>query len=397
MHYLIQKIFKANKLIVLTAVIFEKLIPFMVSFYFIKFMSDFTFGEWVIYLQLSFIGQSLLFTSLEIEFNNTFKPSEKHSINNLGILLISGLIFSIIAVISTESLSIIRIGLLLISLFSLGISSFILNMLRFENQHQKYLLSSTIRLILFVSLLLLNKYNITLNYILSVYIFSNITVLIINRKRVSFKLQRLNLQSTFKITLYAGLTMFVGGIEKISGVLSTEEVAKIAYIMAFIQVPSVLVEATKKYFIPLIYKDLVSLGRYSRETKKTIFPYLIGIVIVQLFGPYLVFLVIDFIGGIKDTMLSNDFFPSLFILNIGITIYNLYHFINPKFFYFKKTGRLVLIFTFVISVFYISNYFITTQKIEHIAIIKSSILILVVFLSYLFQPKKLWKKNIISV
>ena len=343
---------KFNETLLFTTigVLFEKILPLLISFIFINKIDDVQYGLWIICFQFFLIINSSITTPLTLNFNKYFFASTSKKIHIAEarlIILIFLLSFAVLLLVPNISLLIACLVTVMIgcSVFS----SLIFNYLRYSEQNLKYALYSGIRFFLFFFCLISLGFDdeIEINEILQSFIISNSLPFIgfIKCFKITFKSKDFK-NEFLKLSFYGVTTFFLSGIDRaVLGFYSFDlvSIATIGYAGTIANVPSMLTETLKKYLSPLFFRDFTLKGFYSNKTIKSTTVFFIGLTLVQLILPIVFFFILKKTELIKNSLVTTDFISLIIVFSLSMAIYNLYHFLNPILFYKNKSEKLIVV------------------------------------------------------
>ena len=369
---LIIKNLNRNLIFIGLAVFFEKILIFLISFVFVHFIKDEVFGLWILYFQLILIGYSIIFSPLEINFNiNFFKNTDRPVIYNTKLIVSLLIAYSFFLQFYTNNIT--ELILIIISICAFGFCNYILNYFRFENLNIKYLKFTFVKFLFFCFFLFMARNNITINHLLILFILSNILIIVLNFSKLSFSSRTLKSWNFLMLSIYGGITLIVSALDKLSFSkfnLSLEDLATLGYALSFCSIPVILLEVVKKYFTPIIFNDLNKNKSYSRIIVKKLSYSLIALTIFQFLFPFIVFLIFKKFNFLKISLITNDFLQIMMFLNIGLSIFNIYHFINPIFFYFEKSKYLSFILLISGLIYLTLNTILNTNSVLDFSVTK---------------------------
>lgn len=379
-------------------VLFEKALPFILTFFFIKKIDDQEYGLWVLYFQFVLIFSSTIISPVQLFFNREFRNtySDRLNIYNSHIILPTLLFFLAVLFIFYD-VALVHSALCLFTIISLTLNNLLFNYLRFKGKNLTYFIFSLFRffcfnIILISSVFYYNK--IDINSLFIAYIVSNMIVIFFFKKIVVLKTKKYKIHEFIKLCIYGLLTLSLGGIDKLvllNTNLTIMDLAVLGYALVFANSTSIVVEAFKKYFSPIYFKDFNDFGFYSNETIKKTLRANIFLGFFQISFPFLLFFIIDFFDFSKDSLIGPDFFFLLFLLSFSLFVHNIYHFINPFLFYINKSHYLsigIFIIAFLFTVIVVNIEELNLIKVSFVKIMSSIVLILICFISMKFLKFK---------
>jgi len=396
-----QNIEHKNMLYILFGVLFEKAFPFILGFLFIKSISNLEYGLWVLYFQVVLIFASTFISPLQLFFNREFKKAKYKKLKIYNFHLAAPIvIFLLLLFLIIYDVSIIHIVLCLFTIITLILNNLLFNYLRFSQENFRYLKFSLIRFICFVTFLIsfvVYKNKILIEDLFIALIVSNLIVVIALKGVLKIEKGNYKVQEFIKLCLYGLLTLSLGGLDKIiltKTNLNLMDLAILGYALVFVNSTSIMLEAIKKYFSPIYFKDFNELDYYSPSAIKKTIKANIFLGIFQIVFPFLLFFLLDFLQLTKESLIAPEFFLLILLLSISLSIHNIYHFINPYLFYINKSQYLSLIIItagIFFSICILSIEQLNLIKLSSIKIISSFILI---SLSYLFLKFQKQRRNV---
>lgn len=334
-------------------VIFEKMIPLIISFLFISEIEVEVYGRFAVYYQAIIIAAGAISASVIQDFNNNYLQSS----NNIEIkdpytgLVIGFLILIIgwlIDVLQTEHLlRVIAIAILA------PINLIIFNFQRFKNKEYLYFSYTLLRVGIFLfALILFLEENLNLAELLDSIIILNALPILFYFKRIKIKWSGVILKKeNFLVSIYGLTTLFLFGAEKmfmeIAG-YNLEEIAAISYSLAIINASAILIEGAKKQLGPNIYYDLQNDGVYSNRLLKSLRYYFVFLAFCIILTPLILIPTLKALNLFQSNLSIGNY--SFIILIVNQIIFSIYHFINPYLFFWKKT--FVLIITQITSIIF---------------------------------------------
>jgi O-antigen/teichoic acid export membrane protein len=124
-----------------------------------------------------------------------------------------------------------------------------------------------------------------------------------------------------------------------------------SFIYSLTNTPTIIVEALKKTMNPIMYKELSEQDKLTPKTKKRIYLVLLVLFLVQMTLPVIVYSVLKYLNLINKAFTGPESYAYIYILSIGFFFQGIYHFINPYYFYYKKSGQLLVIQLVCIAVY----------------------------------------------
>lgn len=339
-----------NILYIFLGVFFEKTLPLLIALFFISYISDAEYGLWIIYFQIILIFSSTIISPLQTFFNRNFYTTsdKKLVIYNSNLIASALILFALIFHLISDAFPL-DIFLSLISVITLILNNLLFNYFRFDGKNLKYFVISFFRIFSLVAILcgfISVNGEIELSSLLIALIVSNSIVILLMRHVIVFQPQKYKLKEFSMLCLYGTLTLSLGAVEKLVLLytnLDILDMATLGYALVFAGSPSVVVEAFKKYFSPIYFKNFNELGFYSSSIIRKTIHVNIFLVFFQILFPLGLFSLLDRLQFTKNSLIGADFIPLLLLLSISLAIHSLYHFINPYIFFISKSGYLSLI------------------------------------------------------
>lgn len=381
-----------NYIYVFFGSVFDKLLPFLVSFIFIKKISIQDYGLWTLIYIVIIVFNASISSSIITDFNiNYFRgKNSKITINEFrSILIILTAVIFIHFFLPQLSTKLLLLATL--AIISNVYSNVNLNYLRFKNNFDLYALKSFARIsFLALSLLFFLMDNqLTVNEIVLSFFISN-TVPFLNY----FKNYEIIWKSKgdFKffasLKFYGFLIIFFLGIDRlILGYYDFDLhlISSLGYASTIISSPTIFTEGFKKYMLPKLYEDLEENEFYSNRTLTSLIIGILILTLLQIVFPFIIFYVLNIFNLIKFELVTENFMIVLLLLSISAVIFNLYHFLNPILFKKKRVKYLISIISFSIILFSImvNIDFYNSQILIKIAVMKILMSITIISLTIL--------------
>lgn len=361
-------------------VIFEKMIPLIISFVFISEIEVEVYGRFAVYYQAIIIAVGAISASIIQDFNNNYLQSSnnieiKDPYTGLAIGFFILIISLLIDILQTEYL----LRVIAISIIA-PINLIIFNFQRFKNKEHLYFSYALLRAGIFLfTLFLFLEGNLSLAELLDSILILNTLPILFYLKRIKIKWSGVILiKENFLVSIYGLTTLFLFGAEKmfmeIAG-YNLEEIASISYSLAIINSSAILIEGAKKQIGPNIYYDLQNDGVYSDRLLRSLKYYFVFLVCCIVLTPLILIPILKALNLFQPNLSIGNY--SFIVLIINQIIFSIYHFINPYLFFWKKT--IVLIITQLTSIIF---FFLAINLIPkyslNIAIIKLSTSILLI-------------------
>lgn len=362
-------------------VIFEKMIPLIISFVFISEIEVEVYGRFAVYYQAIIIAVGAISASVIQDFNNNYLQSS----NNIEIkdpytglviglfILFTGLLIDIL---QTEYL----LRVIVIAIVA-PINLIIFNFQRFKNKEHLYFFYTLLRSGIFLlTLFLFLERNLSLAELLDSIIILNTLPILFYLKKIKIKWSGVILKKeNFLVSIYGLTTLFLFGVEKmfmeIAG-YSLEEIAAISYSLSIINSSAILIEGAKKQIGPNIYYDLQNDGVYSNRLLQSLKYYFVFLTCGIVLTPLILIPSLKVSNLFQSNLsIGND---SLIVLTINQIVFSIYHFINPYIFFWRKTIILILIQLTSIVLFFFAINLVPTYLIN-ISYIKLGTTIFLVF------------------
>lgn len=333
--------------------VFDKALPFLVVVVANKFMQTNEFGLWALFSQFQIAVSSIIFSPVFNRFMREFGqgviPFFSLKFSNAHVLLflmsLFGLGFYVIYDIGIGYM----VLLLVYSLF-FSIYNYAAIQLRFYGRDSKYAIYSVMRLAILVIMFFLftaQDNQMDLSELLISMILSHVPIFFISLKSISLNFSNDQLKEYFHLAAYGTTSTLTNGIEKFSYSyigLSTGMLGYYHLIYSISSFPTVLVEVLKKTYQPKIYKNLGEKGVFYKGFKVKFIYSIVFLTIFQLTMPVILYLILRHWGLLNKEYMS---FPNsveyIVVLSTGLSFYNVYHFLNPIFFFNKKSMVLMLV------------------------------------------------------
>ncbi|MBW2962892.1 hypothetical protein [Mesonia aestuariivivens] len=384
--------------------LFDKGLPLIIGLLASNYMNSSDFGIWTLYYQFLLIINAVCISSLLGFFNRKFYEypisKRKMYIYNYPILF---LMISIVTIFFylffSDTVAFFIIEILLV--FAFLIYNYLSQFLRFNGQDKLYMILSMVRTLVFGLLILyviLSKGVLTYLEIISFFLIGHIPIIFYSLKKINFTRAYTNSEPKEFISLasYGLLTSTTGGIDKFAIVFignSTAFLGVYAYFYTIATATNLIVEAGKKIFTPLQFKSFSKFGKLQKGIQKKINYFILFLGFLQVFLPQLLYWFLMKLNLVNDSF-SHYENPELLILifSIGFYIFSIYHFINPKLIYYKKS--LLMSCSLIISIVIYLILLFVTQSNSYIglAILKTVLLSLITI--FTFFTLKLIKLNV---
>jgi hypothetical protein len=327
-------------------VIFEKMVPLIISFVFISEIEVEVYGRFVVHYQAIIIAVGALSASVIQDFNNNYLTSSDNiEIKDpytglvLGFLIL--FIGWLIDVVQTEYL----LRVIAIAIVA-PINLIIFNFQRFKNKEHLYFSYALLRVGIFLlALFLFLEENLSLAELLDSILILNALPILFYFKRIKIKWSGVILKrENFLVSIYGLTTLFLFGAEKmfmeIAG-YNLEEIAAISYSLTIINSSTILIEGAKKQIGPNIYYDLQNDGVYSNRLLKSLKNYFVFLTCCIVLTPLILTPTLMALNLFQSNLSLGNYSFSVLIINQ--IIFSIYHFINPYLFFWKKTIVLIII------------------------------------------------------
>jgi len=332
--------------------IFDKGLPLIISAMLTKFMSTDDYGRWSLFYVFMIISNAIstgpMMTIFARKFFKLEKDNQKMHIYFfqlfIGIQILSFVIYyTFFSGLSYDIL--LEIPCLLLS----NLYSYLALFLRFKGLDKKYMYYSFIRLAVFaifliVAILVFGEISYTI--LMATFLFSHIpsflktlTYLAIQRKT-----EKGDLQEFLFLGVYGLSTSLVNGMDKfiiVSLGFNLSFLGYYSFIYALTNAPTIIIEALKKTMNPVMYKEWTNNGKLSRRTMKTIYYIAFALLIIQFVLPQGTYMALKYFNFINPEFVKSDSFFYINILSIGFFFQGIYHFVNPYYFFYKKSGVLL--------------------------------------------------------
>ncbi|WP_460692690.1 polysaccharide biosynthesis protein [Mucilaginibacter puniceus] len=180
---------------------------------------------------------------------------------------------------------------------------------------------------------------------------------------ISTESEKGDLKEFISLSAYGLSTSLVNGVDRFIMVASGYSLSFLGYysfLYSLGNTPTILVEAFKKSINPIMYKELSTDGQLSKSTKKNVLAICGILFIVQLTVPAAVYFVLKYLNLINPEFIMDKAYIYIYILSIGFFFQGVYHFLNPYYFFFRKSGLLLLIQAICMGVYFLVIRYIST-------------------------------------
>lgn len=378
--------------------ILDKGLPILITFFLTNYMLSSEYGKWSYFfafllLVSSFITSPVLtifarkFYSLEVE-------KQKMHIYFYKIIIIFHILsfgFYYFFMTSFSNDFIFEI----LSVIFVNIYSYTALFCRFKQWDNIYLLHSLLRVLLFgicvVIGLMLYK-TITYRYLLACFVICHLPSFLYSLKYLSKSDDKVNKEDIlefFHLSIYGMSTSLTSSIDRfiIVGLVggSMSYLGYYSFIYTIVSTPNIIIEALKKTTTPRMFREWAIDNQLSKETKIFLKKISFFLFFIQLIIPILIYYSLLYLNFINAEFIKDGALEFILILSIGLYFNGLYNFVNPVYFFFKKSIYLLYIQVFCMVVYFlVVNYF-TSSMLDTItfSIAKTILFTLMTLLTFL--------------
>lgn len=352
--------------------IFDKGLILIVAFIFTTYIPLSVFGSWSLFLHFIIIGSGIIISPSMNLFSRLYYKDKEYE-NKLIIKYNSLVLFIfLIFLILYASFYVHNLNLLLLQIVCMAAFmtyNYYSLSLRFKNNNRSYFFISGMRFFIFcVTGTVVICINGELNLIWLLLSFLFATLIIILPVFKQFSLQKVKIKNLFNdeiITLmFYGLAItFLNSVDKFAIDLKSGELilGSYSYVVAIATASNVVVEFLKKVHVPKLFRGYSENGVINYHFTNTLKIQLIALFALQVILPFIIIWLLDLFRGSQNPYLDFEWlYCVVFIQGLSFAIYSLYHFINPKFIYLKKTnlmitGVLISTVIYVFMIFLLKN------------------------------------------
>lgn len=352
---------KLNFIANIAGSILDKSLILIIAFFLSKYISKSDFGLWSQYLQLILIFSAAVISPIQLFFSREYFSKKQNPLvlyNSFLVFFIFIFFIFFLYFFYFELIDTIFLLKILLSIFTYVLYMLNSSYLRFNKKDFLYMKLSAFRLIIFLTVIFFQMFQnkfITYNDLVNAYFLAHVAFLysLRNNIKISFKLNKKNINEYLRLLIYGVTTMLLSGVDKVIVTkfgYSYTELGYYAYAIAISSIPSFLTEGVKQYLQPMLFKDLSDRGDYSKKTRYTIIKFVFALIIIQLILPFISF---ELLKWMEMFQYDYDFmfYKILFLLNVAFCFHIVYHFINPYLFFYDRSLKLLFIQIISISVF----------------------------------------------
>lgn len=389
--------------------LFDKGLPIFTTAFITKYMSSHDYGLWSLFFAFLLISNTFITSPILTIFSRKFfslsQGEQKMHIYFYKLLFLLQTICFLIFYLFFKDFTKISVfeicGLLLFNIYS-----YIGLFFRFKKWDMFYLIHSFIRLLIFSLLILIFIiFNGVLSYaaLLISFVICHIPSLIHSLKYIVFKKDDdiNDLKEFFSLSVYGASTSLVSNLDRfvISFLgFSMSFLGYYSFIYALTNVPTIFVEALKKTMVPIMFKEWSEKGTLSYNTRKYLYRISGLLLINQMLLPYLTYYFLIHFNLVNIDFIRPESLNYIIVLSVGFYFQNLYHFVNPYYFFAKKSINLLVILMLCLGMYLILINFVFRDSLSYISFMyaKSLLLVSVTCLTMIygkiyFKPKLLCK------
>lgn len=393
----------------LIGAILDKGLPIIVSALLTKFMSPEDYGQWSLFyafLLISFaVTSSPLLTLFARKFYTYKADDQRMYIYFYRLLLLLQAISILIYYTFFSLLSYVSIFEIIAIIF-MNLYAYIALFFRYKKLEMLYMKHSFFRLLIFAALLLLAIFIFkTISYFILLVSFTlcHIPSFISSFKYLAFPSKEAvkdDLNEFAHLSIYGLSTSLVSGVDKLiiaSLGFSLSFLGYYSFIYALTNIPTVLIEALKQTMTPTMFREWATSGELSKRTMKYL--YLIGafLFVIQLILPQVVYQALVYLKLINVAFIQPESVHYIFLLSIGFYFFSLYHFINPVYFFNKKSLNLLFIQASCLLLYFVLLKLLRTYlNYDMFMILKTLLLTSITLMTFLFSRIIIKKRVIID-
>lgn len=355
-----------NKSVVYNLVgsVFDKGLPIIISALLTKFMTTQDYGKWSLLYTFILISNSFSASPILAIFARKFfkyPPDEQkmylYFFKLVAILQILSLIVYYMFFSPLSYSAFLEIPALVL----MNLYAYFALFLRFQGSDLKYMWHSLVRLIVFAAILLvpiLILKKVSYSTLIAIFLISHIPSFIktIKLLAISNESEKGDLKEFISLSAYGLSTSLVNGVDRFIMIASGYSLSFLGYYSFLYSIgntPTIIVEAFKKTINPVMYKELSVDGKLSNSTKKNVFIICAILFVVQLTVPTAVYFILKHLNLINPAFIMDKAYIYIYILSIGFFFQGVYHFLNPYYFFFRKSGLLLLIQAICMGVYFL--------------------------------------------
>jgi len=353
--------------------LFDKGLPMIISALLTKFMTANEYGKWSLFYTFILISYAFSATPLLTVFSRKFY-SQDQSNQRMYIYF-----YKLVFLLQALSLAVYYIFFSPISwtafleipaIICINLYDYLALFFRFKGKDVLYLRESFIRFAFFaaviaVSILVLHKVPYWL--LIGTFIVSHIPSFFKALTYISLpkSSEKSDFKEFFFLSSYGLSTSLVNGMDKFIIVASGFSLSFLGYysfIYSLTNTPTIVVEALKKTMNPIIYKELSEQDKLSSKTKRLIYLIIIALFVIQMTLPVTVYSILRYLNLINKAFMGAESYTYIYILSIGFFFQGIYHFLNPYYFFYKKSGQLLVIQLICIAIYLVVLIYIVGAK-----------------------------------
>ncbi|AWH75134.1 hypothetical protein DCS32_13470 [Dokdonia sp. Dokd-P16] len=386
----------------------DKGIPLIIGILLSKYMTSESFGTWSLFYQFLLIV-NLIATSPVLGFFSRYFFQSSYDDKSVMVIYNYAFVFLIFVfsfiIFYGFFQPFTRVSLLEI-LSLLGFTSYIYYTLylRFIKEDLKYVLSALLRITVLIVTIAIGYYFsgiITYELLITAFCLSHVLSLIqaLRKYKLKKKYAQLELREFLSLSIYGISSSTVNGSDKFIILALGNSKAFLgvySYFFTLASAPNLLVEAFKKIYTPIQFREYAEEGKLTSKTKKGIITFLLVFSFIQLAGPLILYRFLLFLKMVNVEYIAVENVEYLLLLfSFGLYGFSIYHFINPYLIYFKKTLFMTfsLAAAFVIYLLFL-HFGYGSNDLFYLAICKSVMLVSATILTFLCS--KLFIKKSLS-
>lgn len=390
---------KKNVLFNLIGSVSDKGLPIIVSAFLTRFMTPFDYGQWSLFFAFLLISYSMTGTPLLTMFARKFfsyLPEEHKMYLYFYPLLIFTFLISLLIYYSFFSNFKTASFLEPLAIIAMTFYLYLGLYFRYKGQDKQYMTHSIFRLVVFVLIIvfcLLQYGTISYLWLLIAFLACHIPSFYSCLKYLSCSKRQTIIKNDLKeyahLTIYGSTTSMVSNVDKliISGLgFGMGILGYYSFVYSLANIPTIIIEAFKKTMVPIMYKEWSEFNSISKKTKKYLIFIALLLFVVQFILPLITYYTLMYFNLINKVFVQPETIFYIILLSAGCYFFSLYHFINPKFFFNKKSLRLLFIQITCLAVYIIVIFLVEPLlNLKLFFSLKTALLISVTLLTYVMS------------
>lgn len=353
--------------------LFDKGLPMIISALLTKYMLPAEYGKWSLFFTFSLISNAFSTTPLLTIFSRKFYFQDQ---SNPRMYIY---FFKLVFLLQAISLGIYYLffshftwvaALEIPAIVCINFYSYLALFFRFKGKDALYLRESLIRfgfftVVILISIVFFHKVPYWL--LIGTFILCHAPSFVRALTYISLPKESENsdVKEFFFLSSYGLSTSLVNGMDKfiiIACGFSLSFLGYYSFIYSLTNTPTIIVEALKKTMNPIMYKEYAENDKISRKTQRTIYLIFAVLFVVQMTVPVSVYFVLHYLNLINKAFTGSESYIYIYILSIGFFFQGLYHFINPYYFFYKKSGQLLTIQIVCIALYLVVLLYVVGAK-----------------------------------